>query len=81
MDIPAAFNPGGDLKDYVIRFVNNLDPNGKNGVGVPWPQWDLRKPKAIIFQDDIYFPIVVGDDNYRTDPINLIANLSLLYPI
>ena len=69
------------MKDYVIRFVNNLNPNGKNGGGVPWPQWDPRKPEAIIFQDDIFFPIVVGDDNYRTDPISLVSNLSLLYPI
>jgi len=81
MDLAASFGRGGELKDYVIRFTNNLDPNGKNGLGVPWPQWDPRKPKAIIFQDDIFFPIVLGDDNYRTDPLNYVMNMSLLYPL
>ena len=81
MDLEAAFGAQGELKDYVVRFVNNLDPNGKNGLGVPWPQWNPQKPKAIIFQDNIYFPIVIGDDNYRTDAMNLVANMSLLYPI
>ncbi|KAH9040242.1 carotenoid ester lipase precursor [Lactarius hengduanensis] len=81
LDIVAAFGPRGDLKDYVIRFINNLDPNGKEGLGVPWPQWNPEKPKVIIFQDEALFPIVVGDDNYRTDPLNLVANLSLLYPV
>ena len=65
----------------MVRFVNNLDPNGSPGLGVPWPQWDPQQPKAIIFQDDIFFPIVLGDDNYRTDALSIVANMSLLYPI
>ncbi|KAH8982171.1 carotenoid ester lipase precursor [Lactarius hatsudake] len=79
LDIVSAFR--GDLRDYVIRFINNLDPNGKKGLGVPWPQWNPKKPKVIIFQDGALFPIVIGDDNYRTDPLNLVANMSLLYPV
>lgn len=71
----------GELRDYVIRFVNNLDPNGEPRLGIPWPQWDPRHPKAIILQDSKFFPIVLGDDNYRTDQLDFIANLSLIYPI
>jgi acetylcholinesterase len=81
MDIPASFGSRGELRDYVVRFVNNLDPNGKKGLGIPWPQWNAQKPKAIVFQDDILYPIVLSDDNYRTDPLSLVANMSLLYPI
>ena len=81
MDLVASFGDGGELRDYVIRFTNNLNPNSKKVFGVPWPQWDPRKPKAIIFQNDILFPIVLGDDNYRTDPLNYITNMSLFYPI
>ncbi|KAH9073439.1 alpha beta-hydrolase [Lactarius deliciosus] len=81
LDIVSAFGPRGDLRDYVIRFTSNLDPNGKKGLGIHWPQWNPEKPKAIIFQDDALFPIVIGNDNYRTDPLNLVANLSLLYPV
>ncbi|KAI9442989.1 Alpha/Beta hydrolase protein [Lactarius indigo] len=83
-DVPNAFGVGpvlAELRDYFIRFTNNLDPNGKGGLGVPWPQWDPKKPKAIIFQDSTIFPIIVGDDNYRTDALNYVANMSLLYPI
>ncbi|KAI0265669.1 carotenoid ester lipase precursor [Gloeopeniophorella convolvens] len=71
----------GELKDYVIRFTNNLDPNGKTGLGIPWPQYNLRRPQAIIFQDNSLFPVVLGDDNYRTDALNFVANLSLIHPI
>ncbi|KAH9066827.1 carotenoid ester lipase precursor [Lactarius vividus] len=83
-DILNSFGVGpalSELRDYFIRFTNNLDPNGKRGLGVPWPQWDPKKPKAIIFQDSTIFPIVIGDDNYRTDALNYVANMSLLYPI
>ncbi|KAI0248236.1 carotenoid ester lipase precursor [Lactifluus subvellereus] len=52
----------GEIKDYVIRFTNNLDPN-------------------VIFQDSALFPVVLGDDNYRTDPLSFVANMSLIYPI
>ncbi|KAI9454056.1 carotenoid ester lipase precursor [Lactarius psammicola] len=71
----------GELRDYIIRFTNNLDPNGNKGLGIPWPQWDPKKPKAVIFQDSTLFPLIVGDDNYRTDPLSYVANMSLLYPI
>ncbi|KAI9436916.1 carotenoid ester lipase precursor [Lactarius indigo] len=83
-DLVNAFGIGStnaELRDYFIRFTNNLDPNGKNGRGVPWPQWNPRKPKAVIFQDSDLFPIIVGDDNYRTDALSYVANMSLLYPI
>jgi acetylcholinesterase len=71
----------GELRDYVIRFVNFLDPNGGTGPGVPWPRWDPRRPRVIVFQDPMLFPIVVAEDNYRTDALNFVANLSLIYPI
>ena len=71
----------GELRDYVIRFVNNLDPNGKTGLGIPWPRWDPHHPKAIVLQDSVLFPIILADDNYRTDPLDLVANLSLILPV
>lgn len=65
--------------DYVIYFTRNLDPNGN--LEVSWPQYDLQDPQVLIFQDDPLFPIITGNDNYRTDPLNFVANLSLLRPI
>jgi acetylcholinesterase len=68
---------GGKLADYVIYFTRNLDPNG-DLEEISWPQYDLRDPKALIFQE---FGLVVEDDNYRIDPLEFVANLSLLHPI
>ncbi|KAH9971439.1 hypothetical protein BJV74DRAFT_244844 [Russula compacta] len=71
----------GVLKDYIIRFTNNLNPNGNVGLGIPWPKWNPDKPKALIFQDSLLFPLVIGDDNYRAQPLDYVANLSIRYPI
>ncbi|KAI9442978.1 hypothetical protein H4582DRAFT_2194964 [Lactarius indigo] len=76
LDTIAVFGLGGDLKDCVIRFVNYLDPNGKSGPGVLWPHWNPHEPKVIVFQDGALFPIVLGNDNYRTDALNHIAGLT-----
>jgi hypothetical protein len=54
-----------------------LDPNG-NPEEISWPQYDLRDPKALIFLD---VGLIVDDDNYRIDPLEFVANLSLLHPI
>ncbi len=81
MDLAAAFGPSTTMKDYFIRFINNLDPNGRIGFGVPWPQWDVNKPKAIVFQQSNVFPIVEIADNYRTAAMDYVVNMSLLYPI
>ena len=69
--------------NHIILFTNKLDPNGDAGPGpkVIWPQWDAQKPKALIFQDDILFPRVIGDDNYRTSAMDFMKNISLLHPI
>ena len=72
---------GGELRDYVLRFTNTLDPNGREGVGIFWPQWNPAKPKALIFQDSRIFPLITGDDNYRSQPLDYVGNLSLRYPI
>ncbi|KAI0060459.1 carotenoid ester lipase precursor [Artomyces pyxidatus] len=79
-DLPNSFG-NGELRDYMIHFVNNLDPNGKRGLGIPWPQYDVTNPKAIVFQDSAFWPIKLGDDNYRHDALEFIANLSLIHPM
>ncbi|KAI9440698.1 carotenoid ester lipase precursor [Lactarius indigo] len=83
-DLLNSFGVGpalSEFRDYFIRFTNHLDPNGKAGLGVPWPQWDSKHPKAVIFKDGTLFPIVIGDDDYRTDALNYVSTMSLLYPI
>jgi hypothetical protein len=80
-DLLASFLPGGELMDYIIRFTNNLDPNGRVGIGIPWPKWDPAKPKALIITDDIISPLRIDDDNYRSRALDYVANMSIRYPI
>jgi acetylcholinesterase len=70
---------GGELTDYIIYFTRNLDPNSK--LWVPWPQYSLRDPKALTFQDDPLFPLTIDDDNYRANPLQFAVNISLRHPI
>ncbi|KAI9452781.1 carotenoid ester lipase precursor [Lactarius psammicola] len=65
----------GELRDYVIRFVNDLDPNGKPGLGIPWPQWDPRHPKAIILQDSKFFPCCPCRRQLSHGPLGLCRKL------
>ncbi|KAI0298094.1 carotenoid ester lipase precursor [Multifurca ochricompacta] len=80
-DLVNSIIAPGELMDYVIHFTSNLNPNGKKGLGIPWPQWNPRDPKAIVLQDSTLFPVVIGNDNYRSDPLDYVANMSLVYPI
>jgi carboxylesterase type B len=71
-----------ELMNHIIWFTNKLDPNGETGwPKVTWPQWDPRKPKALIFQDDVLSPRVIGDDNYRTAALEFMRNISIIHPI
>lgn len=68
-----------ELTDYFIYFTHNLNPNGD--LQLPWPQYDVQNPVTLIFQDSLLFPVTTGPDNYRVNPLNFVANLSLLHPI
>lgn len=70
---------GQELTDYIIYFTRNLDPNGN--LQISWPKYDLRNPKALVFKDDAIFRVVVEDDDYRINPLEFVANISLLHPI
>ena len=69
---------GGDMTDYLVNFVNNLDPNGKTGID--WPQYSLDSPKLLTFQDGLV-PLTITKDDYRVDAINGITDLALRFPI
>ncbi|KAG6848012.1 hypothetical protein H0H93_004198 [Arthromyces matolae] len=72
---------GDALRDYIIRFVVNLDPNGNVGMGIPWPQYDTNKPQVVVFQDSALFPMLHLGDTYRSDQMDYMTNLTLLYPL
>ncbi|KAI0642945.1 carotenoid ester lipase precursor [Trametes meyenii] len=69
---------GGDMADYLINFVNNLDPNGKSLLS--WPKYSKASPKLLTFQDGLT-PLAVTNDNFRVDAMNFITQLSLAHPL
>ncbi|KAI0754515.1 carotenoid ester lipase precursor [Daedaleopsis nitida] len=69
---------GGDMTDYLINFVNRLDPNGPTGI--PWPQYTTSAPKLLTFLDGAT-PLAITDDDYRVDAMKLLTKVSLEFPI
>ncbi|KAI0790999.1 carotenoid ester lipase precursor [Abortiporus biennis] len=70
----------GDLTDYVIHFVNYLDPNGSSGSS--WPKYDpsSSSPKLMTFLDGL-IPRTISADTYRKDAMDFVTTLSLSNPM
>ncbi|KAH9891908.1 carotenoid ester lipase precursor [Cubamyces lactineus] len=69
---------GGELADYLINFVNHLDPNGNT---VPsWPKYTTSSPNLLTFLDGS-IPIEITNDDYRVDAMSLMTELSLEFPL
>ena len=78
-DLLNVYRPGGgDMTDYLVNFVNNLDPNGATGIS--WPQYSLDSRELLTFQDGL-IPLTITRDDYRVDGVNVITDLALKFPI
>ncbi|KAI0763529.1 carotenoid ester lipase precursor [Trametes elegans] len=69
---------GGELADYLINFVNHLDPNGKTVAS--WPKYTTASPQQLTFLDG-FVPTSITKDDYRVDAMNLMTKLSLSFPL
>jgi carboxylesterase type B len=76
-DLVNIYGPG-DLTDYLIHFVTNLDPNG--GSSPQWPQYTTSSRQLLTFLDDPVTNITITQDTYRTDGMEFITKLSLAHP-
>ncbi|KAK7018158.1 COesterase domain-containing protein [Favolaschia claudopus] len=79
-DVRNVFNKG-ELTDYLINFVTNLDPNGPT---VPaWPQYSAEKPNLMTFSDGLFGKAVtdVTQDTFRGEAMGVLTNISLQFPI
>ncbi|KAH7928749.1 alpha/beta-hydrolase [Leucogyrophana mollusca] len=76
-DLLDVYGPG-DMTDYLIRFVANLDPNGKSGIY--WPEYTTQFPSLLTFLDGPV-PLTIIQDTYREDAMNFLTEYSLAYPI
>ncbi|KAM5540835.1 hypothetical protein V8D89_005479 [Ganoderma adspersum] len=73
---------GGDMADYLVNFVNKLDPNGKTGIS--WPKYTTASPQMLEFYD-LIIPglngLKITNDDYRVDAMNFMTQLSLKSPL
>ncbi|KAH7928750.1 alpha/beta-hydrolase [Leucogyrophana mollusca] len=76
-DILNVYGPG-DMTDYLVRFVSNLEPNGDTGIS--WPQYTTEAPNMLTFLDGL-IPLEVGQDTYRAEAMAYITNVTLTYPV
>jgi hypothetical protein len=69
------------MQDYLIHFVNGLDPNA--GSTLPkWPQYTLDTKELLMFSDDIWSAhISLTTDNFRESAIDLVGQMSLEMPL
>ncbi|EIW59806.1 carotenoid ester lipase precursor [Trametes versicolor FP-101664 SS1] len=78
-DLSGNMYAPGDMTDFLIHFVNHLDPNGANGSVTPaWPRYTPESPQLMTFVDGAT-PLVISEDTFRADAIALVQELSLKY--
>ncbi|KAF4589937.1 hypothetical protein EYR38_009232 [Pleurotus pulmonarius] len=71
---------GGEMGDYLINFVNNLDPNGQ-GRGINWPKYTASSPNLVTFNDDLISPVTITQDTFREDAISFLTGVTLANPL
>ncbi|OBZ75697.1 Lipase 1 [Grifola frondosa] len=77
-DLIGIYIKPGDLADYLINFVNKLDPNGNTPL-FTWPQYDTKTRQLLTLTSGGGLGITV--DTYRAAGITALANLSLQFPL
>jgi len=72
----------GDLTDFLIQFVTNLDPNGV--LSPPWPRYTTSSPQLMTLLGNQLEVTnnnrTITLDTYRVEAMASITNLSLTYP-
>ncbi|EMD39896.1 hypothetical protein CERSUDRAFT_150639 [Gelatoporia subvermispora B] len=78
-DTPSFTTPGS-MEDYLINFIDKLEPNPNNVTGVFWPQYTNDSPQLLTLWD-VPAPFNVTEDNFRVDGMNVLTNLSMEFPL
>jgi len=66
------------MADYLIRFVNDLNPNGKTGI--QWPKYTSANTNMLTFLDGLV-PLTITKDDYRVKEMNKLKEILLKYPV
>lgn len=77
-DVQGNIYSGGELTDFLVHFVNHLDPNGPliSGEVVNWPRYTLEDRQLLTLNDDVAAPLTITTDDFRTDAINFVIQLT-----
>ncbi|KAH9970751.1 Alpha/Beta hydrolase protein [Lactifluus volemus] len=75
-DLRYTYGPG-ELMDYLIHFVTNLDPNGRSSPW--WPPYTPASPDLITFLPSNGTSIT--KDTYRAEGLDYITHLTLAHVI
>ena len=73
---------GKDLSDYLVRFVNTLDPNNySNASAVNWPEYaDCDAPEVLVLLDGDK-PQEVRKDTFQKEATDFMTELTLTQPL
>ncbi|EIN04660.1 alpha/beta-hydrolase [Punctularia strigosozonata HHB-11173 SS5] len=69
---------GGELTDYLVHFVNHLDPNGPlvTGETFAWPRYEPSHPQMLTLLDAPLPALELTTDTFRLDAISFVRNLT-----
>lgn len=67
------------MTDYLINFVNDLDPNGAGG-HLFWPQYTTASPNMMTFLDGL-IPLAITQDTYRAAPMAFLTQALYDMPV
>ncbi|KAF8904562.1 Alpha/Beta hydrolase protein [Mucidula mucida] len=76
--------PPPDLQDYIIQFVNYLDPNGDGNTGlITWPKYTNESQKMLSFDvaGVLRPPWTITEDTYRAAEVSALSEIYLEHPI
>jgi acetylcholinesterase len=78
----AQIYGGEELTDYLVHFVNHLDPNGPliTGETFEWPPYTISSPQLLTLLDTPSPAMELTMDTFRTDGINFITELKQAEP-
>ncbi|KAK2591165.1 hypothetical protein QQS21_011141 [Conoideocrella luteorostrata] len=61
---------GNNMNEAYIRFVNDLDPNGRSSENVWWPKWDQKTRQLANFSNTA---VNLAKDDYRQESLAFLA--------
>ncbi|KAI1784678.1 carotenoid ester lipase precursor [Ganoderma leucocontextum] len=76
-ELPNVFG-GGDMTDFLVRFVNTLDPNG--GPEIHWPEYSPESPQLLGFVEGTP-NLTTIPDTFRKEAMDFVMQLSLAEPL